>query len=121
MSLIGPTGKDVLGVGFIDGSAVAAGNSGLLDVKSGATVTITDLVVQNANNTGISNEGTLTLKRVGVFKNHASALAGSAPFGAAGGIYNGGTPTVQDSRIERNSSGVGPGAAGIDNETNNSA
>ena len=100
----------------IDGSAVGAGNSGLLSVKSGATVTITDLSVENANSTGISNDGTLTLKRVWLVSNNASALASAAPFGAAGGIYNDGTLTVQNCYIIGNSSGANLGAAGIDNE-----
>jgi hypothetical protein len=112
VNIVGPGASSLI----IDASAVAAGNAGVFAVKSGATVTIADLTVEDANNTAVSNSGTLTLKRVVLTGNQASSLASAAPDGAAGGIYNNGTLTVLGCTISDNVSGATLGAAGIDNE-----
>src|SRR5262249_2683197 len=74
VNIIGPNSNIVT----VDGSAVPDLGSGLFAVGSGAVVTITDLTVFGANNTGISNSGTLTLKRMNITANVASSVAGAA-------------------------------------------
>ncbi len=84
------------------------GQSGVFQVDSGVTASISGLTISGGNVTsyvlggGIDNSGTLTVTD--------STISGnSAGFGYGGGIDNTGTLTVTDSTISGNSAGSGDG------------
>lgn len=76
--------------------------SGVFQINPGAQVTLTALMVENANatNGAIQNGGTLQL-------NNATVLSNTSQSG--GGIYNTGTLMVMDSRILSNTANAGGG------------
>jgi hypothetical protein len=82
----------------------------LFDVATGASLTLTNLTVNNGLTSGagggILNHGTLSVSGCTVSGNSAES---------GGGISNAGTMTVQNSTLSGNSAGFGSGG-GIDNE-----
>jgi predicted outer membrane repeat protein len=82
----------------------------LLDVAAGASLTLTNLTVQNGLTSGagggILNNGTLSVSGCTVSGNSANG---------GGGIFNAGTMTIQNSTLSGNSAGFGFGG-GIYNE-----
>jgi predicted outer membrane repeat protein len=80
----------------------------LFDVATGASLTLTNLTIQNGLASGagggILNNGTLSVS--------GCTLSGNSA-GSGGGISNAGTMTVQNSTLSGNSAGVG---GGIENE-----
>ena len=111
---------------------VISGNSidRVLDVKSGAVVTLEDLAIKHGltanvtrNGGGVYNEGTMTIDSVGFSLNHTydgadGANGTSASYstkegkngesgGAGGAIYNANMMTIRDSYFQLNSTGSG--------------
>ena len=85
----------------------------VLQVASGANVTLTNLTLRNGkvldqtsqnNGGGIYNAGTLTLDHVIISGNQASQSDATAKQPQGGGIYNSGTLTLTHSLLENNSS-----------------
>ena len=101
---------DLTITGLGAGKTVLAGNGshGILDVASGATVTLSDLTLQagyeaSADGGGlhVASGGGVTLNRVQLSGNHAG--------GQGGAIWNGGSLTLNDSAITGNDAGGGAG------------
>ena len=111
---------------------IISGNSidRVLDVKSGAVVTLEDLAIKHGltanvtrNGGGVYNEGTMTIDSVGFSLNHTydgadGANGTSASYstkegkngesgGAGGAIYNANMMTIRDSYFQLNSTGSG--------------
>lgn len=90
-----------LGNTYIDGG----GTGRVVSISPGVTATLSELTIQNgkvttAQGAGISNAGTLTLKRVIITANTSTSSPASNDNG--GGIWNTGTLTVESSYVSLN-------------------
>ena len=88
------------------GSLAISGNNAtrVINISSGATVTITGVTIQDgylpdANGAGINNSGTLLLDSARVVNN---AISASATEGFGGGVYNVGVLMVSNSTVATN-------------------
>lgn len=86
---------------IVDGNALDR----VIEVHSGAVVTISDTTIQNGENgespfagAGISNAGTLSLLRSVVANNHGTGVYS----GGGGGIFNAGTLSLESSAVRDN-------------------
>ncbi len=88
----------------------------VLDIHPLATVSISDLTLQNGKagehtdgGGGVRNRGNLTLRNVAVINNMTSNALSQVPGGFGGGIYNAGTLTLQNVVVSGNTTGKGNG------------
>ena len=110
----------ITGPGAASLAVSGGGSSQVLEVASGANVTISGLTITDGLSTsdfggGIVNSGSLTLKNSAVTENRADAF-----FSAGGGIYNNGNLTLDQTTVSGNQAiGETSGAAGggIENDT----
>ena len=111
---------NIAGPGAASLAVSGGGSSQVLDVASGANVTISGLTITDGFSTdgfggGIVNSGSLTLKNSAVTGNRADAF-----FIAGGGIYNNGNLTIDQTNVTGNEAiGETSGAqgGGIENDT----
>ncbi len=81
--------------------------SPVFEIESGATVTLSGLIVEsgsvtNDNGGGIKNSGTLTLDS-SIVRNNSATPVGTSATGFGGGIYNSGIVLLSNSTISGNS------------------
>jgi hypothetical protein len=106
------TGDAVTIMGPAAGVTISGGDlSGVLEVESGATVTLTGLTITDGNGQGHEGENGGGVDNLGtVFLTDCTLSGNSAPSG--GGLYNGGTAVLTDCTLSGNSAQYG---GGLDN------
>lgn len=85
--------------------------SGLFQVESGVTATISGLTIEDGSATsggGVYNDGDLTISK-------STVSSDTAKSGSGGGIYNSGTLTVSDDTLSDNMAPDNNGGGGIEN------